>query len=224
MDTKKTIIKLEGICFAYPERLLFDQLDFEFKQGDRIGISGPNGSGKTTLFHLMIGLLRPMRGNVTALGKIRATQSDFREMREKIGFLFQDADDQLFCPTVAEDIAFGPLNLGKSLDEVHEIVEHTLEILGLKGFENRVTYNLSGGEKKLVSLATVLAMRPKALLLDEPTSGLDEDVTKRIIQVLNDIDIPFVGISHDKKFLNETTMRICKLKDGKMWNQGADGD
>ncbi len=216
MDTNKTIIKLEGISFAYPERPLFDRLDFEFRQGDRIGLLGPNGSGKTTLFYIMIGLLKPMLGSITALGKIRTTESDFREMREEIGFLFQDADDQLFCPTVAEDIAFGPLNLGKSKDEVHEIVEHTLGILGLKGFENRVTYNLSGGEKKLVSLATVLAMRPKALLLDEPTTGLDEDVTKRIIQVVNDIDISFVGISHDKKFLNETTLKICKLKDNKI--------
>jgi len=217
MDTSKTIIKLERVTFAYPGgSMLFDRLGFEFRQGDRIGLVGPNGSGKTTLFHIMIGLLKPMLGNVTAFGKIRTTESDFREMRKEIGLLFQDADDQLFCPTVTEDIAFGPLNLGKSHDEVHEIVEHTLEILGLKGFENRVTHNLSGGEKKLVSLATVLAMRPKALLLDEPTTGLDEDVTKRIIQVLNDLDLSFVGISHDKDFLNETTQKIYKLNDSEI--------
>jgi len=149
MDTNKIIIKLEGMSFAYIGRsMLFDQFGFEFRQkGDRIGLIGPNGSGKTTLFHIMIGLLKPMRGSVTAFGKTRTMEIDFREMRKKIGLLFQDADDQLFSPTVVEDIAFGPLNLGKSHDEVHEIVEHTLEILGLKGFENRVTYNLSGGEK-----------------------------------------------------------------------------
>ena len=217
MYTSKTIIKLERVTFAYPGRsMLFDRLGFELRQGDRIGLVGPNGSGKTTLFHIMIGLLKPIRGSVTAFGKIRTMESDFREMRKELGLLFQDADDQLFCPTVAEDIAFGPLNLGKSHDEVHEIVEHTLEILGLKGFENRVTHNLSGGEKKLVSLATVLAMRPKALLLDEPTTGLDEDVTKRIIQVLNDLDLSFVGISHDKDFLNETTRKIYKLNDSEI--------
>ena len=217
MDTNKTIIKLEGISFAYPgESILFDRLGFEFSQGDRIGLVGPNGSGKTTLFHIMIGLIKPMLGNVTYFGKIKTTENDFREMRKNIGLLFQDADNQLFCPTVTEDIAFGPLNLGKSHDEVHEIVEHTLEILGLKGFENRVTHNLSGGEKKLVSLATVLAMRPKALLLDEPTTGLDEDVTKRIIQVLNDLDLSFVGISHDKDFLNETTQKIFKLNNSEI--------
>ena len=217
MDTNKTIIKLEGISFAYPGRsILFDRLGFEFSQGDRIGLVGPNGSGKTTLFHIMIGLIKPMLGNVTSFGKIRTTESNFREMRKNIGLLFQDADSQLFCPTVTEDIAFGPLNLGKSHDEVHEIVEHTLEILGLKGFENRVTHNLSGGEKKLVSLATVLAMRPKALLLDEPTTGLDKNVTKRIIQVLNDLDLSFVGISHDKYFLNETTQKIFKLNNSEI--------
>ena len=217
MDTNKTVIKLEGISFAYPGgSILFDRLGFEFSQGDRIGLVGPNGSGKTTLFHIMIGLIKPMLGNVTSFGKIRTTEKDFREMRQNIGLLFQDADSQLFCPTVTEDIAFGPLNLGKSHDEVHEIVEHTLEILGLKGFENRVTHNLSGGEKKLVSLATVLAMRPKALLLDEPTTGLDKDVTKRIIQVLNDLDLSFVGISHNKDFLNETTQKIFKLNNSEI--------
>lgn len=217
MDTNKTIIKLEGISFAYPgESILFDRLGFEFSQGDRIGLVGPNGSGKTTLFHIMIGLIKPMSGNITSFGKIRTTESDFREMRKNIGLLFQDADNQLFCPTVTEDIAFGPLNLGKSHDEVHEIVEHTLEILGLKGFENRVTHNLSGGEKKLVSLGTVLAMRPRALLLDEPTTGLDKDVTKRITQVLNDLDLSFVGISHDKIFLNETTQKIFRLNNSEI--------
>ena len=217
MDANEILIRLEGISFAYPgESLLFDRFDFEFRQGDRIGLVGPNGSGKTTLFHIMIGLLKPMLGNVKAFGRTRSMESDFQEVRKKIGLLFQDADDQLFCPTVAEDIAFGPLNLGKSKDEVHEIVEHTLEILGLKGFENRVTYNLSGGEKKLVSLATVLAMRPKALLLDEPTTGLDEDVTKRIIQVLNRLNLSYIIASHAKDFLNETTQRICELNDSEI--------
>lgn len=135
MDTNKIIIILEGISFAYRgSSLIFDRFDFEFKQGDRIGLIGPNGSGKTTLFHIMIGLLKPMWGSVKAFGKTRIKEIDFREMRKDIGLLFQDADDQLFCPTATEDIAFGPLNLGKSHDEVREIVEHTLEILELKGF------------------------------------------------------------------------------------------
>jgi cobalt/nickel transport system ATP-binding protein len=217
MDINEPIIKLEGIRFGYPERpLLFDQFDLEFKQKDRIGLVGPNGSGKTTLFHIMVGLLKPMGGSLTVFGLIRTTESDFREVREKIGLLFQDSDDQLFCPTVGEDIAFGPLNLGKPRSDVNEIVEETLEILELKGFENRVTYNLSSGEKRLVSLATVLAMRPKALLLDEPTNGLDENVTKKVIQVLNNLEISLMIISHDRDFLNETTGKRYYLRNGKI--------
>jgi cobalt/nickel transport system ATP-binding protein len=217
VNSDKLIIKLEEIRFAYPEKpLLFDRFDFEFKQGDRIGLIGANGSGKTTLFHLVTGLLRPLAGKVAAFGRVRATEIDFREVREKIGFLFQDADDQLFCPTVGEDIAFGPLNLGRSRDEVKEIVMSTLDILGLKGFENSVTYKFSGGEKKLVSLATVLAMTPEALLLDEPTGGLDEDTTKRVAGILNNLDIPLVIASHDGSFLNETTREICELKEGRI--------
>ncbi len=217
MNTDKTIIKLEGISFGYPGRApVFDRLDFEFGQGERIGLMGSNGSGKTTLFHMMMGLLKPFSGSVTILGRMRKTEKDFREVREKIGLLFQDADDQLFCPTVAEDIAFGPLNLGKSHNEVSKIVEDTLEILGLKGFEERVTYNLSSGEKKLVSLATVLAMKPKILLLDEPTTGLDENAAKRIIRVLIDMDISYIIASHEKGFLGKTTQSICTLDAGKI--------
>jgi cobalt/nickel transport system ATP-binding protein len=217
VDTDKPIIKLDGICFAYPEKpLLLDHLDFELKQNDKIGLIGSNGCGKTTLFHIITGLLTPIEGSITAFGSTRTKESDFRAVREKIGLLFQDADDQLFCPTVGEDIAFGPLNLGKSREEVRAIVEQTLEILGLNGFQNSVTYTLSGGEKKLASLATVLAMRPKALLLDEPTNGLDEDVTKRVMYVLNNLDIPLVIASHDRDFLKETTLKIHTLKQGRI--------
>jgi len=218
MNSEESIIKLEEIRFAYPEKpLLFDRFDFEFKQGDRIGLIGSNGSGKTTLFYLVTGLLAPLNGTISAFGKIRRTETDFREVREKIGFLFQDPDDQLFCPTVWEDVAFGPLNLGKSREEVKKVVMSTLDILGLKGFEHSVTYNLSGGEKRLVSLATVLAMRPKALLLDEPTGGLDDKVTARVIQVLSALDVSMIIASHDRSFLDETTSEICELKDGRIY-------
>ncbi len=217
MNGDDSIIKLEGISFAYPGKcLLFDRFDFEFKRRDRIGLMGSNGSGKTTLFHLVTGLLKPLGGRITAFGKARTAEIDFREVREKVGFLFQDADDQLFCPTVGEDVAFGPLNLGKSRDEVKGIVSSTLDVLGLRGFENSVTYKLSGGEKKLVSLATVLAMTPEALLLDEPTGGLDEDTTKRVAGILNNLDIPFVIASHDRSFLDETTREIWELKKGRI--------
>ena len=113
-------------------------------------------------------------------GKPRAAERDFHEVRRRVGLLFQDADDQLFCPTVVEDVAFGPLNLGLPRDRVRQVVAETLEAVGLAGYEHRITYKLSGGEKRLVALATVLAMQPEVLLLDEPTSGLDEQATERL--------------------------------------------
>ncbi len=122
--------------------------------------------------------------------------------------LFQDADDQLFSPTVIEDVTFGPLNQGKSIREAKGIARETLFTLGLDGFENRITYKLSGGEKKLVSLATVLAMRPGILLLDEPTTGLDSETTDRMVGILDDIDISYVFISHNMDFINQTTDKI----------------
>ena len=139
-----------------------------------MALLGPNGCGKTTLLHLIVGLLRPSAGQIEAFGRQRMAEADFHEVRRRVGLLFQDADDQLFCPTVAEDVAFGPLNLGKSRDEVRRIVAGTLDSLGLAGYEHRVTYRLSGGEKRLVALATVLAMQPEVLLLDEPSGGLDD--------------------------------------------------
>ncbi len=218
MGENNTLIELYGITFGYPLRpYVLDELNFSFSKGERIGFIGANGSGKTTLFYIIMGLLRPLEGEVRVFGEPRVAEPDFREVRERIGFLFQDADDQLFCPTVAEDIAFGPLNLGKTHDEVHEIVTETLEILGLMGFEDRMTHNLSGGEKKLVSLATVIAMKPEILLLDEPTSGLDEDTTERIIEFLtNNTELSYIIISHDYEFLERATHYSYQMNDGKM--------
>lgn len=175
---------------------------------------GPNGSGKTTLFHLIMGLLKPLSGKIEIFDAPVETEDDFRTVREKIALLFQDADDQLFSPTVLEDVAFGPLNLGKSQNEAKDIARNTLNYLGLSGFEDRITYKLSGGEKKLVSLATVLAMEPEALLLDEPTSGLDDKTRSRLQQVLVDLDLSYILISHDFDFLQDITDAIYVLKNG----------
>jgi cobalt/nickel transport system ATP-binding protein len=137
-------------------------------------------------------------------------------VRQNIGLLFQDPDDQLFSPTVLEDVAFGPLNQGKSTSEAKFIAKETLRSLGLSGVEDRVTYKLSGGEKRLVSLATVLAMKPKALLLDEPTTGLDSETTNRLINILNQLDLAYVFISHDMDFIVQTTDSVCGLLNGRI--------
>ena len=218
MKEKEVIVKLIDLSFAYPYRdYVFNKLNFNFYQGDRIGLLGPNGSGKTTLFQLIMGLLKPNGGKIEIFGKKRRTENDFIEVREKIGLLFQDPDDQLFSPTVAEDIAFGPLNLRKSNQETKKILKDTLELLGLSNFEDRITYNLSYGEKRLVSMATVWAMQPKILLLDEPVTWLDEKTIAKMIQILNNNPyLSYIIISHDKKFLKETTNCIYLMDNGKI--------
>ena len=217
MGTNNILIRLHNITFAYPGRpLLFNNLDFTLSKGEKIGLIGANGCGKTTLFHIIMGLLKPQKGEVEIFGKIREDEAGFREIRGKVGLLFQDADDQLFCPTVATDVAFGPLNLRKTHEETNIIVSKTLETLGLSGFEDRITYNLSGGEKRLVSLATVMAMEPELLLLDEPTTVLDNRTTERITEVLNDSTHSCIIVSHDEKFLERTTNCTCNLNNGKI--------
>jgi len=214
------MIRLSNIRFKYNSQYVLDGLDFTIGRGDRIGLLGPNGSGKTTLCQIIMGLLIPESGEVEIFGKARTSESDFTEIRGRVGFLFQDADDQLFCPTVLDDVAFGPLNPGKTPEEARRIVSATLAALKLEGFEHRITYQLSGGEKRLVSLATLLAMEPEILILDEPTSGLDEETTQRIAEILTKSDLTYIVISHDMEFVRKTTNTVLSLKGGRLSSAG----
>jgi cobalt/nickel transport system ATP-binding protein len=217
MDDDYTSIALERIRFGYDSsRIVLRDVDFSLKQGDRVALHGPNGSGKTTLFHVIMGLVKPSAGTVRIFGEERTTDRDFQEVRRKIGLLFQDSDDQLFSPTVAEDIAFGPFNLGKERDEVRRIVAETLSLIGLEGFEERITYKLSGGEKRLVALGTVLSMDPVVLLLDEPVIGLDEEHRDRFMRVLNESRQSYIVISHDRSFLESVTSKAYRMQDGRI--------
>lgn len=210
-------LHLKDIAFAYPGgKPVLDELNFRYFLGSRIGLLGANGSGKTTLFHIIMGLIKPDAGEIELFGKTVAKEKDFIEVRRKIGMLFQNSDDQLFSPTVLEDVAFGPLNLGKTPTEATEIAKNTLSQLGLSGFEDRITHKLSGGEKRLISLATVLSMKPDILLLDEPTTGLDNQTKSRLIDVLSQIDISFILISHEIDFLMDTTEAIYVMENGKI--------
>lgn len=217
MDKNHLLISLEDISFSYQEGTpVLQSVSFQLYDRERIGLIGPNGSGKTTFFHLIMGLLRPTSGNIEIFGKRMEDEKHFRGVRQHIGLLFQDPDDQLFSPTVLEDVAFGPLNLGKSVPEAKDIAKETLRSLGLSGLEDRVTYKLSGGEKKLVSLATVLAMKPRILLLDEPTTGLDTETTERMIRILRQLDLAYVFISHNMDFITQTTDRIFGMINGRI--------
>jgi cobalt/nickel transport system ATP-binding protein len=207
------LIELQNITFTYPgaPQPVFQDFNFQLLPGKHIGLMGPNGCGKTTLLHLIMGLLRPQAGSIVIFGQEVKKEKDFVDVRRKVGLLFQNADDQLFCPTVLEDVAFGPLNLGKPPAEAISIARETMARLGLTGFEDRVTYKLSGGEKKLVSLATVLAMEPQLLLLDEPTAGLDEKTKDRLIHILKHLDIGYMIVSHEHEFLNHTVGQCCHV-------------
>ena len=217
MASNNILIELELVSFAYaPLRPVLRDLDFILEKGERVSLLGANGSGKTTLFHLIMGLLMPDSGRLRVFGEERRQRKDFDEVRRRIGLLFQDSDDQLFSPTVAEDIAFGPFNLGKSREDVLRIVKETLAVLGLEGFEDRVTYKLSGGEKRLVALGTVLAMRPEVLLLDEPVIGLDEEHRNRFANILKGCNLSYIIISHDRDFLEEVTNRRYLLGGGRL--------
>ena len=217
MNTNELLINLEGISFCYPGGpQVLAGLDFQFHKGDRIGLIAPNGSGKTTLLHLIMGLLKPSAGQIEIFGRPAKDEKDFTDARRRIGLLFQDADDQLFSPTVLEDVAFGPLNLGKPKKEAIQIAQKTLAFLGLDGFENRITFKLSGGEKRLVSLATVLAMEPEILLLDEPANGLDMKTKVKLKEIMSEINLSYLLISHDFDFLVEIVDAIYTMENGKI--------
>jgi cobalt/nickel transport system ATP-binding protein len=207
------LIELRHITYTYPgaDRSVFQDFNFQLLPDNHIGLTGPNGCGKTTMLHLIMGLLRPQVGSIVIFGEEVKKEQDFVKVRQQVGLLFQNPDDQLFFPTVLEDVAFGPLNQGKKPAEAVRIARETMDRLGLAGFEDRVTYKLSGGEKKLVSLATVLAMQPRLLLLDEPTTGLDEATRHRLVHILQDLDIAYMIVSHEPEFLNHTVKQCCHV-------------
>lgn len=211
------LFHLDQVSFSYESaRPVLDRVDFTLAAGERVALCGANGSGKTTLFHLMVGLRVPSAGRIVAFGRERCKEADFHDVRAQAGLLFQDSDDQLFCPTVAEDVAFGPLNLGKSREQAREAAARALALVGLSGFGDRVTYKLSGGQKRLVALASVLAMEPKVLLLDEPTNGLDREARARLLQVLAELPQAMVVIAHDDEALTALTQRRVGLEDGRL--------
>lgn len=212
------LIDLDGISFQYPNgNRVLEGLSLCLEKGDKIGLLGENGTGKTTLFHIILGLLKPDRGEIYIFGKRRKTEQDFKEIRRAIGLLFQDSDDQLFCPSVIEDVAFGLLNMEMSHKEATERAEQTLEELGISHLRNRVPYQLSGGEKRLVSMATILSMRPEVLLLDEPTTGLDEKTADRLISVLQNYPgKAWMMISQIPSVIQVLTDKCYKMNGGKV--------
>ena len=211
------LLELRDICYSFKDSdsQLLNKINFTISS-ERIGLIGANGCGKTTLFQIIMGLLQADKGEILLDGAKIETEKELRNLRRKLGFLFQNSDDQLFSPTVLEDVAFGPLNLGMSPDDARKISIATLGHLGLKGFEDRITHRLSGGEKKLVALATILSMKPQLLLLDEPSNNLDPATRERLIEILRTQDMPHIIISHDMDFLASTCTTLYTLQSGQL--------
>lgn len=210
------LLTLSDVRVSRGETPVLDAVSLSLRRRDRLAIVGPNGAGKTTLLRTLVGLERPASGRVRLFGQDCATEADFRAARPRIGFLFQDSDDQLFCPTVLEDVAFGPLNTGCTFREAEARGRETLTALGIAHLADRVTHRLSGGEKRLVCLAGLLAMRPEVLLLDEPTNGVDAANGARLRAALAGFDGAMILVSHDEGFVAELATRALLIAGGRL--------
>ena len=210
------LIRLADVSVVRDGRPVLSGVSLGLAAGKRLAILGPNGAGKTTLLRVIVGLEPAATGTVTLFGNACRLERDFRPCRRRIGFLFQDSDDQLFCPTVIEDVAFGPLNAGAAGHEAEARAMLTLESLGIGHLAHRITHRLSGGEKRLVCLAGLLAMRPDVLLLDEPTNGVDQENGARLVAALKAFAGAMVLVSHDAAFVAQFAAQSMVLRDGRL--------
>jgi cobalt/nickel transport system ATP-binding protein len=209
-------LEVRDLAVARAGRTVLDGLDLRLAPGERVGLVGDNGAGKTTLLRTLVGLERPSRGTVEAFGMPCLDERAFRAVRLRVGLLFQDPDDQVFCATVLEDVAFGPLNQGLNVAAAEARAQATLATLGLGALAGRITHHLSGGEKRLAALAGVLAMAPEVLLLDEPTNALDATNRERLIGILRSLPQAMIVATHDRDLLDRLATRTLRLHDGRL--------
>lgn len=186
---------------------------FRVERGERWGLIGANGAGKTTLLLLLDGLLQPKSGEIRISGRPLATERDRRAARRHTGIVFQNPDDQLFSPSVFDDVVFGPLNLEIPKNEAHDRAHEALARVGMAGYESRVPQHLSSGEKRGVCIATVLAMQPEIVLLDEPTSNLDPRARQHLATLLRSLEATLVIATHDFELILEVCDRVAVLSE-----------
>ena len=225
-DDAHPAIETRSLTYAYGEGpVVLDRISFTVPHGEKVAVVGPSGAGKSTLLMHLNGLLpestpkMPSNSSVTVDG-LAITQNQLPAVRQRVGFVFQDPDDQLFCPTVREDVAFGPLNLGLSREEVLARVEQGLTTVGLAGYEQRSTLQLSLGERKRVCVAGVLACRPRMLVLDEPFTNLDPRARRSLIDILKRFDGAQIIATHDLDLVVELCDRVIVLDDGAIQADG----
>ena len=218
-------LKTENLSYTYPDGTqALKNVNIQIKKREKIAIMGPNGAGKSTLFSHFNGLTEPTSGYVEIDGeKIVYERNELLKVRQKVGIVFQDPNDQLFAPTVREDVAFGPMNLGLEYDEVKRRITESLEMVGMSGFEDKTPHHLSGGQQKRVAIAGIVAMRPDIMILDEPTAGLDPEGVDKVLDILNKLNDEGISIiisSHDIEMVNQFADKIYVLYNGEIISSG----
>jgi len=222
------LLETRDLTYVYPGNVTgLDHVNFIAGRNARIAVIGANGAGKSTLFKHFNGILRPTSGTVLVHGE-PITQKNIREVRKFVGLVFQNADDQIFSPTVEQDVAFGPMNLGLDAETVNHRVDEALAMVGIEHLRERVPHHLSGGEKKRVAIAGVIAMEPQIIVLDEPTAGLDPKGVKDLIGVINalarEYGITVIFSTHDVSLVPEVADHLYVMHKGSIVAEGSVSD
>ena len=218
-------LSTENLSFTYPDGTqALKNINIEIEKGEKVAIIGPNGAGKSTLFSHFNGLTEPTSGCVKIEGKpISFEKDELLKVRQKVGIVFQDPNDQLFAPTVKEDIAFGPMNLGLSYDEVEKRVEDALKMVGMENYGDKTPHHLSGGQQKRIAIAGIIAMKPELMILDEPTAGLDPDGVEKVLNIMNQLNkegMTLIISSHDIDMISKYADKIFVLYNGEIIESG----
>lgn len=220
--TPKKMIEIQDLRFEYPNRQAALQgIDLQIAPGEKAALVGLNGAGKSTLLLHLNGILNG-HGTVWIDG-IRLSAATTRQIRALVGLVFQSPDDQLFSPTVFEDVAYGPLYQGLPLAQIEERVSTALSMVGMQDYRDRTSYHLSLGEKKRVAIATVLSMQPKILALDEPSAGLDPRARRNLIRLLKELPHTMLIATHDLGLVEEAASRVLVMSKGKIVADGMTG-
>lgn len=217
------ILDIQNLTFRYEggrEEAVLDGLSFTLARGERVGLVGCNGVGKSTLLKLLVGILPLQQGAIT-VGGLAMNRKNLAELRRKVGYVFQDSDSQLFMPTVQADVAFAAENYGYPPQEVAERTRRALAQVQLEGCADRPVYRLSGGQKKLASIAGILTLDPELILMDEPSAALDPRNRRGLIQILNDLPCAKLIASHDLDFIYDTCDRVLLLHRGRLAADGS---
>ncbi len=214
------MIEFRNVSFSYDkERQVLKGVSFSIGEGESVGLIGANGAGKSTIMKLLLGLLEPTGGSVLVKGT-PVSKSSLAEVRRTLGFVLQDSDDQMFMPKVADDMMFAPLNYGLPRNEAEARVDEVLARLGIQDLKERYNHRISGGEKRMAAIATILVMQPEAILMDEPTSALDPFNRRMIINTVKDLKQTKLIASHDLDMILDTCSRVILLSGGEI---AADG-